>query len=434
MTNNFDELDGRLRSALPAPDSVIDADVVSDAPTRRSSFLRSTRATMTSQARRRVAVGSASVAVVALAVGSVAGQPSVNGPLIVAGDSLSGTRAYGEQLSTVSDKMMIMPWVTYVYSPGADLSTVAGRDHVYKLDRAGTPESVGSAVAEAFGVTGKVTKSSYFNAEWPSYVVGSEDGLSESVSVSWSGTANWWYSNPDAYPETVCPEVDPMADPAEGSSTESPEVVDPVMECTEIPAPYVGPMPTQSQAAQLASELWAATGYPVAAADIDVTTDEWGVTASSNLVVGGEETALNWMISWATNGAIAYATGNSVTIQDMGEFDTVSPVDAVERLDDWRWYGSPGPALSNTHMYAANSDVLRVGPELDVNGEPIPEVTNVTVDTMTPTRLMMWDGNGDAWVVPGYATLTSDDWWNTVISLVEGIIELPEPFDGPVAY
>ena len=433
MTNHNDELDGRLRSALPTSDSLQGTDLVSDAPTRRSGFLRSTRATMTNRSRRGVAGGVAGLAVVAVAVGSVSGQSSLDGPLIVAGYSAGDSMVAGDSVQPYSDKMM-MPWVTYEYTAGSGLSTEPGRGHVYKLERAGTPESVGAAVADAFGVVGEVTKSAYFDATWPSYFVGSEDGLSESVSISWSGTASWWYSNPEAYPQMVCPEVEPAEGTTTEPSSDSTEEWDPSAGCTETPVPFVGPMPTQQEAAQLASELFAATGFDADVSTIDVSADEWGVTASANLYVAGEETALMWMISWAPNGAIAYASGNSVTVVDKGEYDTVSAVDAVDRLNDWRWYGSPGPDLTNTHMYEPNSDVLRMGPEFDDAGEVIPETKQVTVEAMRVTPLMMWDVNGDAWIVPGYATLNTDNWWNTVISLVEGIIELPEPFDGPVAY
>ena len=41
----------------------------------------------------------------------------------------------------------------------------------------------------------------------------------------------------------------------------------------------------------------------------------------------------------------------------------------------------------------------------------------------------MWDANGNAWLVPGYVMRYGvDDWsWLSVISLIEGIIEIPEP-------
>ncbi|MEY4457497.1 MAG: hypothetical protein RIS25_90 [Actinomycetota bacterium] len=447
MTNNFDDLDGRLRSAFTSTNSAPDTDVVSNAHTRRTGFLRSTRATMSSRSRRGVAGGAAAAAILALGIGSLSGQSIIGEPLIVAASMASSGDAKAME-SMVTDSMMI-PWVTYDYVAGDGLSTDAGRGHVYKLERTGTPEAVATAVAAALELQGTVQKSAYFDEQWPSYFVGTEDGTAESVSVTWANTGNWWYTNPAAYPQTQCPEVvageaegatEPSmgnVEDAEGSAdvSDGEVLVDPALECTEIPAKFLGPLPSDAEAARIAADLFSQTGLVVDAADVTVARDEWGVNAAANLVVAGEEIALTWMVNWAENGAIAYASGHSVTVVDKGEYSTVSAVDAVDRLDDWRWFGSTGPAFTNTHMFEPNSDVLRLEPSTDANGEIVPEVKVVTVDEMSATSLMMWDLNGDAWIVPGFATLNPDGWWNAVISLVEGIIELPEPMDdGVVAY
>ena len=63
--------------------------------------------------------------------------------------------------------------------------------------------------------------------------------------------------------------------------------------------------------------------------------------------------------------------------------------------------------------------------------EPTPEVVEVTVDNATPTLLLLWDVDGNAWLVPGYAMQTDEGWWNAVVSLLEpaviepGIVETP---------
>ena len=41
----------------------------------------------------------------------------------------------------------------------------------------------------------------------------------------------------------------------------------------------------------------------------------------------------------------------------------------------------------------------------------------------------MWDANGDAWLVPGFAMQQPEGWYNTVVSLADGVIELPEPVE-----
>jgi len=58
---------------------------------------------------------------------------------------------------------------------------------------------------------------------------------------------------------------------------------------------------------------------------------------------------------------------------------------------------------------------------------PTPETVVVTVDTAEATLLLMWDSAGNAWLVPGFAMQQPEGWWNSVVSLVEGVIELPDP-------
>ena len=53
----------------------------------------------------------------------------------------------------------------------------------------------------------------------------------------------------------------------------------------------------------------------------------------------------------------------------------------------------------------------------------------VTVDKAESTLLMMWDSEGNAWLVPGFAMPHPDGWFNSVISLIEGVITLPEPIE-----
>jgi hypothetical protein len=70
---------------------------------------------------------------------------------------------------------------------------------------------------------------------------------------------------------------------------------------------------------------------------------------------------------------------------------------------------------------------------------PTPETVIVTVDEAHATLLLLWDSEGNAWLVPGYAMPHPDGWFSTVVSLIEGVITLPEPIaiepmDGEIAY
>ncbi len=59
---------------------------------------------------------------------------------------------------------------------------------------------------------------------------------------------------------------------------------------------------------------------------------------------------------------------------------------------------------------------------------PTPETVTVTLEHAESTLLMLWDVDGNAWLVPGYAFENPDgSFWTTIVSLVEGVIALPEP-------
>ena len=224
----------------------------------------------------------------------------------------------------------------------------------------------------------------------------------------------------------------------------------------------------------MATEFFTAMGVPFAATDMTVMVDEWSSFANVALVVNGQKTAIEWSISWSGNGELSWAQGNAVTIVDAGEFDTVSDAAAVERLADWRWFGA-GPTDYQGAMWASRSSVDSgfdamegdavtgeavepTEPEVELTEGPVPTETAVPVPTETDTPvvepteapiplptepempvqtitidesktvlLLVWDANGNAWLVPGVALTGADSWWQTVITLVEGVIQLPEP-------
>jgi hypothetical protein len=334
--------------------------------------------------------------------------------------------------------------------------------------------------AAYFGVSGESQKSQYFDAAWPSYVVGPEDGSAPSITVSWSGTGSWWYNNPLAYPEQKC-----LQEKRVGKGSDS------YFECTEYEPAITGLNPDEAETRRLASEFFTAMGVDYDPADITVMADEWSSFASVALVVNGQKTAIEWSISWSGNGELSWAQGNAVTIVDAGEFDTVSDAAAVERLADWRWFGA-GPTDYQGGMWATRSSVEPsfdavtgdtvtgesgetvepaeptepTEPTVDPTEEPVPSETTepvpsettepvptetdapviepteapiplptepempvqtITIDESTDVLLLVWDANGKAWLVPGVALTGTDSWWQTVISLVEGVIQLPEP-------
>ncbi len=474
MSDNTDNLTDRLRRSAgtdaDAPD--LSPDLVASAASRRAPRLvnhgRTTRLASASLA-----------AVAAVAVGSlvIVNPLAPRGPLFTAAAGAQSVAAPGgAQAALASEDAKIGLWINYEYVPGADLGTDGGRGGVYELRRIGSPEQVLADLADEFGVDGDVAESSYFDPAYPTYVVGPEDGSAPSITVTWTGTGNWWFNNPSAYPPPVCELV---SYETENGTEEYEECVTPEIPASESLAP------SEADAKALAAELFSGLGFDVDADDVRVTADLWQTMATVNLVVDGFATAIDYSVAWSPLGEIAWAYGHSIEVIDRGDFDTVSPTAAVDRLSDWRWFGAGGPDYQGGMAYlAADLGVARSADEsgssspsdggavepadptdtvepveptepaepgdepvveptepveepiIDPTVEPMPivepETVTVTVESSEPTLLLMWDAQGNAWLVPGYAMQHPDGFWNTIVSLIEGIIELPAPFEGEI--
>ena len=460
MNNDDKDLEQRMQRAFGAlrPSSE-DATVLDPSElAKRKPRARNPRTT------RRVAGGSllglASVGVLSLLVTTV--MTPTQAPLFALAET-----GVGSSEMAASDARLGW-WVEYEYSAGEGISSEPGRGPVYQLALEGDPTSVLKSVAAEFDVQGEPRRSQYFDEFYPAYVVGTEDWTGPSVSVTWSGTGSWYYSNPTAYPEPVCREM-----PAPEGFEE------PYYECDN-PVP-TGALPTASEAREQAAKIFQATGLDVEASSVRVLSqDEWGVGVSAALVVDGIETALEWSIYWAPGPILASASGHSVAVINRGDFDTISAVDAVDRLAEGMWWGSPGPTYYNydqmvgiaetapltgdgNGIEARDADGVEPGvdepgvdepgvdePGVDEPGvEPLPEpemplepevplepefptepeIVSLTIVSAEATLLLVWDATGAAWLVPGYVMKYSEqDWgWTSVISLIEGVIEVPEP-------
>ena len=361
--------------------------------------------------RKNLWLGLSGVAVAATAVFAV--MPSNPAPLI----DLAQSQPQREALGGSSDAKMMM-WVEYEYVAGSGLSDAAGSDQVYKLNLNGSPEALVEKLAARFGVEGKLSKETYDEGKTYNYFFGNNaKSENASVSVYWTGTGSWYFGDYSKFSEKVN-------------------------------------LPTKASALATASEIFADTGLVVAEDAITLTSGDWGMVAQASLQVGGEDTALEWMVNWAPNGEIIGVSGHSVTVEAKGTYGTISAKDSVKRLGDWRYGGSAASSYYGGGMAmmsrggTVSSDVTESGSEPSVEPteeptvEPTPEPTEEPTVEPTPeptpekvvmklvsskkTHLLIWDAKGGAWLVPGYMLKNSDGWYNSVISLVDGIIALPK--------
>lgn len=504
MNDKSDDVTARLREGFESNAPELSPELVAGASARTAPRLPNIR-------RRRQVAGGAVAALAAVTVGSlVVTTPFERDPLFVAGGQGGNSTAAAATESMDAARLMI--YRQYEYSAGPGLSKDGGSGSVYQLRQVGSPQERVAEIARVFDLDGEVEKPDYFDPKHPSYVVGSQDGTGPSVTVTWTGTADWWYNNPSAEYTYACAFV--SDEDSEERIAEEQKCADDFAKAAE-EAPNLAP--SEAEASKLAAELFGKTGLEVSPDDVTVNADNWQTTATANLEVDGVETSLAWNVSWDKSGEITWASGPSVEVVERGEFGTISAFDAVKRLDDYRWFGAADPKYQGGfHTLAAENGVARMeagvadsGPglpsdpndvaveapapdepgtieveELPGNEEPStgggqdgepgtgvepapapseepvepaepgvvatpepmpvdptdpveppiepmpePEVVKVTIEKAEATLLLMWDSEGNAWLVPGFAMEQPEGMWGTVVSLEEGVIELPEPIE-----
>ena len=451
--NTPDELDARLRKADPANKAKtgpLSAEILAAASKSKPRLGLTQRFELLSARARGFALGGLVSGTAAILAVAVVVNP-VQTPLIQLAASYQNPSNGSPSSQESADKMMSMPFFSYEYVAGPNLSNEGGSGQIYKLVRTGTPESVLQKIARLFEVQGSVKKFPDFSEANPGYFFGESDdpwGVDNQnpiVSVWWSGTASWYYSNPsDSSISTDCRSID-----AEGFCE---EWIDPV------PTPEL--LPSKSEAIAKALEVFNATGLAVTESDLRVDWSEWGGSVTAAMAVDNQPTSIEWYIGWGSDGEISYAQGHSVVAQAVGAYNTISPVQAIDRLDRWIWYGSPpsylyekypaiysdmsvrneplvDPEVSETEATAEPSEPIEPSPSETASAEPEPTATEPApvepqVVTLTIVRaesalLGIWDAAGDVWLVPGWIMFNDEGWWSTVISLIEGIIALPDP-------
>jgi hypothetical protein len=361
------------------------------------------------------------VTVIVIALGSNLGAQ----PLIQLAASPGGGENRSNMMSeSAEDKMMIMPFTTYSYKAGADLSNETGSGQVYKLVRTGDPESVLTKLAQVFGVQGSVKKYPDFSEQNPGYFFGESDdpwgadNQNPMVSIWWSGTGSWNYYNPGDASRSSSSCVEPDSD---GICQEWAEV---------LPTPEL--LPTRAEASAKALEIFNATGLSVSESDLKIDYSEWGVYISAAMRVDGQPTSIEWYLGWSSTGEINFAGGHSVVAESLGTYETISAVQAVERLDDWRWFGSAATSFYDKYQGSLPGISVRTSEAIDPGlidpDQPVePEVITLTIVSAERALVSIWDAAGDVWLVPGLIMVNDQGWWNSVISVVDGVIALPDP-------
>lgn len=422
-----------LRSAVDerraAPD--VPADVPDELAARRSRRWTGWPAKIAGVAAAALVVGGGG----GYAIGAAGDSPAPAAAAIslqAPGGALSGTAPTAARDSAASESsLMAAGDASRSYWPGmygrtvftasglSDAGTVA---HAWALDAAQSfNEQTIAAAAAALGVAGTPVLAD----GW--WTVGPNDGTAATVQLYADGTGSLSYWDP-AKDTWACATVTgeglskSEADPSVGIAPEP----DP---CTQRD---LGPAPQGDAATSQLRDTLTALG--VDPAGFELVAEEYGdpmmtyVTAYG--VLDGQRTGLTWSAT-LTGAGVQSLYGSTAPLVDLGEFQVISPVEAVQRLSDPRfgsgsgWYGplmaDAGIAVDGTA--AAPTEPPTVPPTATAGSAiswPVDQATIVQARLGVAVQTQV---NGSALLVPTYE-LTSDDGgiW-TVIAVADSHLD-----------
>lgn len=423
---NEKDIMGRIKNADPAAnveinDTIIEGSIESGnrkakaARTRNSFFAAAGSGVLALSVFTSMSFGPGSQTGL-ITLGQAQGQQSLSASESVGGPMSLG----GDARSMPSDKMMWINPIIYNYVAGPELSDQGSSARVYKVELAGDPDVLLAKLMRIFNVDGVTYQTIDLGADSKGYqmlTAGAQDGTSKSINLSWIGSGNWWFSDPSAYPQAECIE---FTTPEEGDAY-----------CSNYreqkPTPEL--VPSKSEATAEAVRIFKSIGFNVTSADVRVQSDVWGAWASASMKLNGEDTPIEYSVSWSSNGKLSSVSGHSAKFVDKGEFKTISAKKAVERLSDWRFSGSISSSAYEEYFSQGAQVMPLVTPEPGTKdmpaSEPTPTTVVVELNKAVKTHVMIWDASGETWLVPGYIFISDGSYISPIFSLEDGVVALP---------
>ncbi len=474
------DLDARLRRSLDRADDApaLPTSVVEGAPDRRAPRL--VNRGRVAQASGGAVLALAGATAIALVVVPATLPRTPDAPLF----TVAGGGAAGPEAATLgmADESRIAQWIEYTYLAGPGLGTDAGRGRAYALERPDSAEQSLREIAAVVGIEGEPTDSSYSDPTYPTLLIGTEDGSGPSLVLGDHGTGAWWYSDPTANPVFAPDEANPQPAGAVPSEEEARADALEIFEATglDLDADDIRVQADEWQVTASASlevgdvrtavewaASWSSTGELAWASGHTaqlVDRGEYGTVSAVDAVdrladgrwFGSGGPDYQGGVSILADGAARAESGVAVVPIDP-DAPVASPVDPgapAEPTEVPSTGAEPDPAPS-----AIPDNEPQPKPDMTVEPlpgtepapvplpepeptieplpeplpepmpEPSPEQVTVTLEEAEATMLLVWDAQGDAWLVPGYAFLQPEGWYTTVISLEEGVIALPEPVE-----
>ncbi len=262
----------------------------------------------------------------AISLGASAPQGDAAGAPEIAGSSIAGAGA--------DERSLIAGFGGRQVFHAKGLSTEGGALDAWGFDAASVySEASLQRVAEVFGVTGDVSREYGLS-------IGALDGSGPNVSLSPDGQASVSYYDPTRDPwscETRSAPDEPQDQLGEGAA--SSEGVDIVLG-DEAATECEGDAPSKTAAIDTARDTLDALGLDPEAYTFEATSDSDASTqVTATLVVDDQATGVMWGFTVMHDG-LQSAHGPLAPLVELGDYDVVSPAEAVERLNDPRFSSS----------------------------------------------------------------------------------------------
>lgn len=381
----------------------------------------------------------AAVAVGALVVGGTGfvlgnaddgstGQQTAEAPISLGQgrDSVAGS---GEAAAADSARSSYPAYGGHLVFTASGLSGDGGSTAGYAFDPAAVFNE--ETIARAAAAVGLEGTPKLVDGSW---VIGTQDGTSASMQLSPDGLASITFYDPTIDPY-ACAAPDKEVLPqdsgsgsdggtAEGSVTDS---VEPVPACTP---QATGTAPQGADAEAQASALLTALGLDPASFEFDDAgnTDEATATwLTAYQVLDGQRTGVSWSFTLVADGVQSFY-GSLAPVVSLGDYDVVSPQEAVARLGDPRFgpsgWGGPMP-LADT-IISAREGAPTPGTLPDTPSAGSAFGWPVTEVTITKARLgvaLQTQPDGSAVLIPSYELSSSDGQMWSVVAVVDGQLD-----------
>ena len=313
----------------------------------------------------------------------------------------AGGGAAGGSVSMAASDAAFMPHFGRLVFSQSGLSSSGTSATAYGYDAAAAhSEDALRSLAEALGVTGEVRE------EYGGLMIGSYDSGEPVVSLYADGTASFYFSDPtkDLW----------FCEPSG-------------VECEERD---LGDAPQGDDAVEQALDVLVALVLDAADFELEASDEaDYGSADYSNVnafrVVDGQRTGDMWGISF-TGGGAQSVWGPTAGLVDLGQYDVISPAQAVERLNDPR-FGASGSVYPPGWVGPART--------LDGGAEPSAPRTLGSGDafdwpvdsvTITSERLGLAQhhlGDGAVALVPSYELSADDGRTWSVIAVADELLD-----------